>query len=58
MHSFSTLAFTLVAVVLVGIPATAVAVACRHDLQPLADRLRRALAFDPRHPALAYPPAR
>jgi len=54
----STLVFTLVAVVLVGIPATAVAVACRHDLHSLAGRLQRALAFDPRHPALVYPSAR
>jgi hypothetical protein len=58
MHSFSTLVFTVIAVVLVGIPATAVAVACRDDLRPAANRLRRALAFDPRHPALAYPSAR
>ena len=56
--NLSTLVFSIVAVILVGIPVTAVAVVCRDDLRHLRDGLARALAFDPRHPALSYLPTR
>jgi len=53
----NTLALVLVAalaVVCLGIPLAAVAVVYRDDLAPVLARIGRALAFDPRHPALDH----
>ena len=47
---------TVLAAVCLGIPLTAVAVVYRDELRAPLQRVRRALAFDPRHPGLdAHP---
>ena len=40
--------------IIVGVPVGAVALAYRDKLGPHLVRLGKALAFDPRHPALIY----
>lgn len=52
MTTLATVLLAVLAAVCLGIPLTAVAVVYRDELPPLWDHLRRALAFDPRHPGL------
>lgn len=47
------IALTVLALLTV-IPIAAVVAAYRAELEPARDAARRLLAFDPRHPALAY----
>ncbi len=54
MNTLALVLLTALAVVCLGIPLTAIAVVYREELLPLLARVRRALAFDPRHPALGY----
>lgn len=54
MNTLAILLMTALAVVCLGIPLTAVAVVYREEIIPVWDRVRRALAFDPRHAALDY----
>lgn len=42
------------AVVCVGVPVTAAVVVYREELPPLWERVRRVIAFDPRHAGLDY----
>ncbi|SEQ84077.1 hypothetical protein [Microlunatus flavus] len=44
----------VVAVTCVAIPLTAVAAVYRDELRPLGNAVRRAVAFDPRHPAFGH----
>lgn len=37
-----------------GVPITAAVVVYRDEIAPIWDRVRAALAFDPRHPGLSY----
>ena len=52
MTTLATVLMSVLAAICLGIPLTAVAVVYRDELPPLWDRVRRALAFDPRHPGL------
>lgn len=47
---------TVVVTLLVSVPATAVALTYTGSVSPYGRRLLRALAFDPRHAAIHYPP--
>ena len=54
MNTLATLLLLALGAVCLGIPLAAVAVVYREELVPLWDRVRSALAFDPRHAALDY----
>ena len=54
MHTLAILLMLALGLVCLGIPVTAIVVVYREELVPVWARLRRALAFDPRHPALDY----
>ena len=54
MHTLAILLMLALGVVCLGIPLTAAAVVYRDELLPVWARVRHALAFDPRHPALDY----
>lgn len=54
MNALALLLLLALGIVCLGIPITAVVVVHRDALAPLGGRLRRALAFDPRHPALDH----
>jgi hypothetical protein len=58
MNTFVLIVMSALGLVCLGIPLTAVAVVYRDELPGLTDRVRRALAFDPHHPALSYRDAR
>jgi hypothetical protein len=58
MTTLATLLLLALGIVCLGIPLAAVAVVYREEIQPVWDRVRRALAFDPRHAALDYPVGR
>ncbi|GAB2582439.1 hypothetical protein [Microlunatus antarcticus] len=58
MTTFVTLLLAALGVLCLGIPLTAVAVVYRDELAPVWNAVRRALAFDPRHPALHHTAAR
>ncbi|SDU85981.1 hypothetical protein SAMN04488544_1086 [Microlunatus sagamiharensis] len=52
MTTLATVLLSVLGAVCLGIPLTSVAVVYRDELPPVWDRVRRALAFDPRHPGL------
>jgi len=54
MNILALLLLLALGIVCLGIPVAAAVVVYRDELPPLWDRVRRALAFDPRHPALDY----
>ena len=54
MNTLATLLLIALGVVCLGIPLVAVATVYRDELREVAARVRHALAFDPRHPALDY----
>lgn len=54
MNTLALLLLLALGVVCLGIPVTAVAVVYRDELTGCARSVRRALAFDPRHPHLDY----
>ena len=58
MNTLALLLLLALAVVCLGIPLTAVAVVYRDEIAPVWARIRRVLAFDPRHAALNYPVSR
>jgi hypothetical protein len=54
MNVLALLLLLALGIVCLGIPVAAAVVVYRDELLPLWDRVRRALAFDPRHPALHH----
>lgn len=54
MNTLALLLLSALAIVCLGIPVTAAIVVYREEFPPLWERIRRALAFDPRHAALDY----
>ena len=58
MNALVSTLLVLLAVVCVAIPLTAVAVVYRDELRAPLHLVRRALAFDPRHPGLDAHPTR
>ena len=54
MNTLATLLLIALGVVCLGIPLAAVGVVYRDEIVPVWHRVRGALAFDPRHPALDY----
>ncbi|MGI3779206.1 MAG: hypothetical protein ACRYG2_00365 [Janthinobacterium lividum] len=54
MNTLATLLLLALGIVCLGIPLAAVAIVYRDAILPAWDQVRRALAFDPRHPALDY----
>jgi hypothetical protein len=54
MNTLALLLLLALGIVCLGIPLAAVVVVCRDELSGLGDKVRRALAFDPRHPDLDY----
>ena len=58
MTTLVSLLLLLLATVCLAVPLTAVAVVYRDELRYPLERLRRALAFDPRHPGLDARPGR
>ena len=54
MTTLATLLLVALGVVCLGIPLAAVVVVYRDEIAPVWARVRSALAFDPRHPALDY----
>ncbi len=54
MNTLALLLVLALGIVCLGIPVTAVVVVYRDELHAGWARVRRALAFDPRHPDLDY----
>ncbi len=54
MNTLASLVALALGIVCLGIPVTAALVVYREELRSLGGRVRRALAFDPRHAALDY----
>lgn len=54
MNTLALLLVLALGVVCLGIPVAAVVVVCRDELTEIGSSIRRALAFDPRHPDLDY----
>jgi hypothetical protein len=54
MNTLALLLGLALGIVCLGIPVTAVVVVYRDELLPVWGGVRRALAFDPRHPDLDY----
>lgn len=54
MNTLASLLVLALGIVCLGIPVTAAVVVYREELPAIWDRVRRALAFDPRHPGMNY----
>lgn len=54
MNTLALLLLLALGIACLGIPSAAVVVVHRHELTGLGHTLRRALAFDPRHPDLDH----
>jgi hypothetical protein len=54
VNTAASLLLLAMALVCLGIPVTATVVVYREELAALWARVRRALSFDPRHPALDH----